>query len=99
MDPALFGIMGGLVLMFIIICVVLQLFARAQFRDNRTIFNTPNPRLMNVSLMKDRRSHMNNSNSMDPNNGASESIGRTKSVHEKQKNSPETARVTVESSA
>ncbi|CAB4054538.1 unnamed protein product [Lepeophtheirus salmonis] len=142
MDPALFGIMGGLVLMFIIICVVLQLFARAQFRDNRTIFNTPNPRLMNVSLMKDSkffgraskrksntstkhrnsfvrtqssdkshesqeedddifqgRSHMNNSNSMDPNNGASESIGRTKSVHEKQKNSPETARVTVESSA
>jgi len=28
---------------------------RAQFRDNRTIFNTPNPRLMNVSLMKDSK--------------------------------------------
>lgn len=52
-DPALFGIMGALALMFIIMCVVLQLFARAQFRDqNRSIFNTPNPRLMNVSVMK-----------------------------------------------
>ncbi len=28
---------------------------RAQFRENRTIFNTPNPRLMNVSLMKDSK--------------------------------------------
>ena len=27
-DPALFGIMGALALMFIIMCVVLQLFAR-----------------------------------------------------------------------
>ena len=27
-DPALFGIMGGLVLMFIVMCVVLQLFAK-----------------------------------------------------------------------
>jgi hypothetical protein len=55
-DPALFGIMGGLALMFIVMCVVLQLFAKAQFREseNRTIFNTPNPRLMNVSLMKDK---------------------------------------------
>ncbi|XP_059084500.1 uncharacterized protein LOC131881601 isoform X2 [Tigriopus californicus] len=53
-DPALFGIMGGLALMFIVICVVLQMFAKAQFRENRTIFNTPNPRLMNVSLMKDK---------------------------------------------
>lgn len=25
---------------------------RARFQDNRTIFNTPNPRLMNVSLLK-----------------------------------------------
>jgi hypothetical protein len=33
------------------------LFLRAQFREseNRTIFNTPNPRLMNVSLMKDSK--------------------------------------------
>ncbi|XP_059084493.1 uncharacterized protein LOC131881601 isoform X1 [Tigriopus californicus] len=54
-DPALFGIMGGLALMFIVICVVLQMFAKAQFRENRTIFNTPNPRLMNVSLMKDSK--------------------------------------------
>lgn len=52
-DPALFGIMGALALMFIIICVVLQLFAKARFQENRSIFNTPNPRLMNVSLLKD----------------------------------------------
>ena len=30
-DPALFGIMGALALMFIIMCVVLQLFARLEF--------------------------------------------------------------------
>eukprot|EP00095_Tigriopus_kingsejongensis_P000265 maker-scaffold329_size204955-snap-gene-0.14 protein:Tk00265 transcript:maker-scaffold329_size204955-snap-gene-0.14-mRNA-1 annotation:"isoform d" len=54
-DPALFGIMGGLALMFVVMCVVLQLFAKAQFQENRTIFNTPNPRLMNVSLMKDSK--------------------------------------------
>ena len=47
--------MGGLILMFIVMCVVLQLFAKAQFRENRSIFNTPNPRLMNVSLMKDSK--------------------------------------------
>ena len=29
---------------------------RAQFQENRSIFNTPNPRLMNVSLLKERKS-------------------------------------------
>lgn len=28
---------------------------RAQFAENRSIFNTPNPRLMNVSLLKDSK--------------------------------------------
>ena len=28
---------------------------RAQFTENRTIFNTPNPRLMNVSLLKESK--------------------------------------------
>lgn len=28
---------------------------RARWRDNRTIFNTPNPRLMNVSLLRDNK--------------------------------------------
>ncbi len=27
-DPTLFGIMGGLALMFVVMCVVLQLFAK-----------------------------------------------------------------------
>jgi len=36
-------------------CVVLQLFAKAQFAENRSIFNTANPRLMNVSLLKDNK--------------------------------------------
>lgn len=27
----------------------------ARFRDNRSIFNTPNPRLMNVSLLRDSK--------------------------------------------
>lgn len=28
---------------------------RARWRENRTIFNTPNPRLMNVSLLRDNK--------------------------------------------
>ena len=28
---------------------------RAQFAENRSIFNTPNPRLMNVTLMKETK--------------------------------------------
>lgn len=51
-DPAMIGILAGMALMFIIICVVLRLFSKARWRDNRTIFNTPNPRLMNVSLLQ-----------------------------------------------
>ena len=30
-------------------------FFRARWRENRTIFNTPNPRLMNVSLLRDNK--------------------------------------------
>ncbi|XP_045605166.1 uncharacterized protein jus isoform X3 [Procambarus clarkii] len=53
LDPAMIGVLAGLALMFIIICVVLRLFSKARFRENRSIFNTPNPRLMNASLFKD----------------------------------------------
>lgn len=31
----------------------LNLFSRARWRENRTIFNTPNPRLANASLLKE----------------------------------------------
>lgn len=54
-DPAMIGVLVGMALMFIIICVVLRLFSKARWRENRTIFNTPNPRLMNVSLLRDSK--------------------------------------------
>lgn len=54
-DPAMIGVLVGMALMFIIICVVLRLFSKARWRENRTIFNTPNPRLMNVSLLRDNK--------------------------------------------
>ncbi|KAK2713345.1 uncharacterized protein LOC136040807 [Artemia franciscana] len=52
-DPIMIGVLVAMAVMFIIICVVLRLFSKARFRDNRTIFNTPNPRLMNASLLKE----------------------------------------------
>jgi len=51
-DPTMIGILVILGLMFVVICVVLQMFSRAQFGETQTIFNTPNPRLMNVSMVK-----------------------------------------------
>ncbi|XP_024083785.1 uncharacterized protein LOC106664886 isoform X2 [Cimex lectularius] len=54
-DPAMIGVLVGMALMFVIICVVLRLFSKARWRENRTIFNTPNPRLMNVSLLRDNK--------------------------------------------
>ncbi|XP_030563003.1 uncharacterized protein LOC115764228 isoform X2 [Drosophila novamexicana] len=54
-DPAMIGVLVGMALMFIIICVVLRLFSQARWHENRTIFNTPNPRLMNVSLLRDNK--------------------------------------------
>ncbi|KAJ2952180.1 hypothetical protein O0L34_g4460 [Tuta absoluta] len=57
LDPAMIGILVVMALMFIIICVVLRLFSSARWKENRTIFNTPNPRLMNVSLLKDSTLH------------------------------------------
>lgn len=53
--PTMIGILVAMAVMFVIICVVLRLFSNARFRDNRSIFNTPNPRLMNVSLLRDSK--------------------------------------------
>lgn len=37
-------------------CFILINFVyRARWRENRTIFNTPNPRLMNVSLLRENK--------------------------------------------
>jgi len=52
-DPTMIGVLIGMVLMFIIMCVVMRLFSKARWRENRTIFNTPNPRLANASLLKE----------------------------------------------
>ncbi|KAG7212994.1 hypothetical protein KM043_002333 [Ampulex compressa] len=54
-DPAMIGVLVGMALMFVIICVVLRLFSKARWRENRTIFNTPNARLMNVSLLRENK--------------------------------------------
>lgn len=54
-DPTMIGVLVGMALMFVIICIVLRLFAKARWRENRTIFNTPNPRLMNVSLLRETK--------------------------------------------
>ncbi|KAH0946026.1 hypothetical protein HN011_010949 [Eciton burchellii] len=54
-DPAMIGVLIGMALMFVIICVVLRLFSKARWRENRTIFNTPNARLMNVSLLRENK--------------------------------------------
>ncbi|CAL4096418.1 unnamed protein product, partial [Meganyctiphanes norvegica] len=54
-DPTMIIILGVMAAMFVIICVVLRLFSKARFRENRSIFNTPNPRLMNASLFKDSK--------------------------------------------
>ncbi|ENN78980.1 uncharacterized protein LOC109535435 isoform X2 [Dendroctonus ponderosae] len=54
-DPAMIGILVAMFLMFITICIVLRLFSNARWRENRTIFNTPNPRLMNASLLRDTK--------------------------------------------
>ncbi|XP_044011852.1 uncharacterized protein LOC122854889 isoform X3 [Aphidius gifuensis] len=52
-NPAMISILVAMALMFIIICVVLRLFSKARYGENRSIFNTPNARLMNVSLLRD----------------------------------------------
>ncbi|XP_076628504.1 EB domain-containing julius seizure protein isoform X2 [Colletes latitarsis] len=54
-DPTMIGVLVGMALMFIIICVVLRLFSKARWNENRTIFNTPNARLMNVSLLRENK--------------------------------------------
>lgn len=54
-DPAMIGILVAMFLMFITICIVLRLFSKARWTENRTIFNTPNPRLMNASLLRDTK--------------------------------------------
>lgn len=47
-----------LAIMFVGMCVALQLFSRARFRNQRTIFNTPNPRLTHLKTdSKRRQSH------------------------------------------
>lgn len=49
-----------LAIMFVGMCVALQLFSRARFRNQRTVFNSPNPRLLHLmkhDSKKRRHSH------------------------------------------
>ncbi|XP_015913125.1 uncharacterized protein [Parasteatoda tepidariorum] len=51
-DPKMIIIMVVLAVMFVGICVALHLFSKARFRNHRTIFNSPHPRLMHIKLGK-----------------------------------------------
>uniref|UniRef100_T1ISR4 EB domain-containing protein n=1 Tax=Strigamia maritima TaxID=126957 RepID=T1ISR4_STRMM len=51
-DVTMMAVLISLAVMFIIMCIVLRMFSKAQFRDQRTIFNSP--RLMKKSLSKAR---------------------------------------------
>ncbi|GBL96721.1 hypothetical protein AVEN_111857-1 [Araneus ventricosus] len=51
-DPKMIIIMVVLAVMFIGICVALHMFSKARFRNHRTIFNSPHPRLMHIKLGK-----------------------------------------------
>lgn len=51
-DPVMIAILASLVLIFVIICAVLRLFSKARFRQDRTILNSANARLMNTSLFR-----------------------------------------------
>ncbi|GFR06119.1 EB domain-containing protein [Trichonephila clavata] len=49
-------VLAVLAIMFVGICVALHLFSKARFRNRRTIFNSPHPRLMHIKLGKRKKS-------------------------------------------
>ncbi|XP_023236902.1 uncharacterized protein LOC111635984 [Centruroides sculpturatus] len=56
LDTNVIIIMVVMAIMFVGMCVALHLFSRARFRNRRTIFNSPHPRLMHIKLGKRRAS-------------------------------------------
>ncbi|XP_076336265.1 uncharacterized protein LOC143239239 isoform X2 [Tachypleus tridentatus] len=49
-------IIVALGVMFVGICVAMHLFSKARFRDHRTIFNSPHPRLMHIKVSRSQKS-------------------------------------------
>jgi len=50
MNPAMVGIMVGMGLMFLVICTVLRMFARARFLEQRSLFTNPTPLVPGVHV-------------------------------------------------
>ncbi|KFM56914.1 hypothetical protein X975_13700, partial [Stegodyphus mimosarum] len=55
-DHNMIIVIAVLAIMFVGICVALHLFSKARFRNRRTIFNSPHPRLMHIKLGKRKKS-------------------------------------------
>ncbi|KAF8764038.1 uncharacterized protein LOC129968966 [Argiope bruennichi] len=55
-DKNMIIVLAVLSIMFVGICVALHLFSKARFRNRRTIFNSPHPRLMHIKLGKRKKS-------------------------------------------
>ncbi|KAG8191380.1 hypothetical protein JTE90_006124 [Oedothorax gibbosus] len=55
-DQNMVIVLAVLAIMFVGICVALHLFSKARFRNRRTIFNSPHPRLMHIKLGKRKKS-------------------------------------------
>ncbi|XP_022247693.1 uncharacterized protein LOC111086984 isoform X2 [Limulus polyphemus] len=49
-------IVVALGIMFVGICVAMHLFSKARFRNQRTIFNSPHPRLMHIRVSRNQKS-------------------------------------------
>ncbi|XP_022252628.1 uncharacterized protein LOC111088060, partial [Limulus polyphemus] len=49
-------IIVALGVMFVGICVAMHLFSKARFRNQRTIFNSPHPRLMHIKVSRNQKS-------------------------------------------
>ncbi|XP_076334439.1 uncharacterized protein LOC143238250 [Tachypleus tridentatus] len=49
-------IVVALGVMFVGICVAMHLFSKARFRNQRTIFNSPHPRLMHIKVGRNQKS-------------------------------------------
>lgn len=52
-DFTLLGVLAGMAVMFIVMCIVLRMFSKARFQEQRTIFNSP--RLLKISLARKSR--------------------------------------------
>lgn len=66
LDQNMIIVICVLAVMFIGICVALHLFSRARFRNRRTIFNSPHPRLMHIKLGKKKKKKLSERHHLPP---------------------------------